>query len=96
MRVLILGGGIGGLTAALSPHAAGIECVVAGSAVGLRPFGGVINLQPHAVRELPELGPGDGLAEIGVPTGFQTRTDRFGGTILALPRGRTSRSAGSR
>ncbi len=31
MRVLIAGAGIGGLTAALSLHAAGIEVVVTGS-----------------------------------------------------------------
>ncbi|WP_031158892.1 flavin-dependent oxidoreductase, partial [Streptosporangium roseum] len=90
MRVLIVGGGIGGLTAALSLHAAGIECVVAESAVELRPLGVGINLQPHAVRELTELGLGDELAELGVPTSFQVYTDRFGGTILALPRGRAA------
>ncbi|WP_440071209.1 flavin-dependent oxidoreductase [Streptosporangium sp. OZ121] len=88
MRVLIIGGGIGGLTTALSLHAAGIDCVIAESAVELRPLGVGINLQPHAVRELTELGVGDELAEIGVPTGSMNFTDRFGGTILSLPRGR--------
>ena len=88
MRVLIIGGGIGGLTTALSLHAAGIDCLVAESALELRPLGVGINLQPHAVRELIELGLGDELAKIGVPTSYQTYTDRFGGTILALPRGR--------
>ncbi|MGV9779543.1 flavin-dependent oxidoreductase [Streptosporangium sp. NPDC003464] len=90
MRVLVIGGGIGGLTAALSLHAAGIECVVAESAAELRPLGVGINIQPHAVRELTELGLGEELAAIGVPTSFQTYTDRFGGTILSLPRGRAA------
>lgn len=88
MRALIVGAGIGGLTTALSLHAAGIECVVADSVAELRPLGVGINIQPHAVRELTELGLAEKLAEIGVPTTFQIYTDRFGGTILSLPRGR--------
>lgn len=58
MRVLIIGGGIGGLTTALSLHAAGIDCEVVESVVEPRPLGVGINLQPHAVRELTELGLG--------------------------------------
>ncbi|MDP9846048.1 flavin-dependent oxidoreductase [Streptosporangium lutulentum] len=88
MRVLIVGGGIGGLTTALSLHAAGVDCLIVESAVELRPLGVGINLQPHAVRELTELGLGDELAKIGVPTTYQTYADRFGGAILSLPRGR--------
>ena len=55
MRVLIAGAGIGGLTAALSLHAVGIEALVIDSATSLRPLGVGINLMPHAVRELTEL-----------------------------------------
>ncbi|GAA4218286.1 2-polyprenyl-6-methoxyphenol hydroxylase-like FAD-dependent oxidoreductase [Streptosporangium album] len=88
MRVLIIGGGIGGLTTALSLHAAGIDCEVVESVVEPRPLGVGINLQPHAVRELTELGLGEALAEIGVPTSHLTYADRFGGAILSLPRGR--------
>ncbi|MFJ2031357.1 flavin-dependent oxidoreductase [Streptosporangium sp. NPDC087985] len=88
MRVLVIGGGIGGLTTALSLHAAGIGCEVVESVVEPRPLGVGINLQPHAVRELTELGLGEALAEIGIPTSYLTYTDRFGGAILALPRGR--------
>lgn len=88
MRVLIIGGGIGGLTTALSLHAAGIDCEVVEAVVEPRPLGVGINLQPHAVRELTELGLGEALAEIGVPTSYLTYTDRFGGAILSLPRGR--------
>ncbi|MFI6508163.1 flavin-dependent oxidoreductase [Streptosporangium sp. NPDC050855] len=90
MRVLIIGGGVGGLTAALSLHAAGIGCAVAESAAELRPLGVGINLQPHAVRELTELGLGDELARLGVPTSSMRFTDRFGGTILSMPRGRAA------
>ncbi|WP_433253444.1 flavin-dependent oxidoreductase [Streptosporangium sp. CA-135522] len=90
MRVVVVGAGIGGLAAALSLHAAGIECLVVDAVTQLRPLGVGINIQPHAVRELTELGLGGELARIGVPTSFQTYTDRFGGTILALPRGRAA------
>ena len=57
MRVIVTGAGIGGLAAALSLHAAGIDATVIDSATSLRPLGVGINLMPHAVRELTELGP---------------------------------------
>lgn len=90
MRAMIVGGGIGGLTAALSLHAAGIECSVVESAAALRPLGVGINLQPHAVRELTELGLGEDLAASGIATSYMTFTDRYGGQILALPRGKAA------
>uniref|UniRef100_UPI0027E37F77 FAD-dependent monooxygenase n=1 Tax=Streptomyces sp. NK08204 TaxID=2873260 RepID=UPI0027E37F77 len=66
--VLIAGAGIGGLTAALSLHAAGIDAVVLESARDIRPLGVGMNLLPHGVRELTELGLGDDLAALGVAT----------------------------
>ena len=48
-----------GSTAALSLHAAGIDAIVIDSAASLRPLGVGINLMPHAVRELTELGLGE-------------------------------------
>nr|BFE84549.1 hypothetical protein GCM10020093_071500 [Planobispora longispora] len=47
MRIVIAGGGIGGLTAALSLHAAGFEdLTVHEAAPELRPLGVGINLLP--------------------------------------------------
>ncbi|MBO2465157.1 flavin-dependent oxidoreductase [Actinomadura violacea] len=88
MRVLIVGAGIGGLTTALSLHEAGVEALVVDSVRRLRPLGVGINLLPHAVRELTELGLGDDLAEIGIPTSEMVHFDRFGGRIWGDPRGR--------
>ncbi|GAA5062782.1 2-polyprenyl-6-methoxyphenol hydroxylase-like FAD-dependent oxidoreductase [Thermocatellispora tengchongensis] len=88
MRVLIIGAGIGGLTAALSLHAAGIDCSVVDSAPELRPLGVGINLQPHAVRELVDLGLGEALEATGIQTSAQVYANRFGNVILTLPRGR--------
>lgn len=69
MRVAIIGGGIGGMALALSLHAAGIEDVgVYEAAPAIRELGVGINLLPHAVRELTELGLLDALAAVGIPT----------------------------
>ncbi|TDD82087.1 flavin-dependent oxidoreductase [Actinomadura darangshiensis] len=88
MRVLIVGAGIGGLTAALSLHEAGVDTLVVDAAARLRPLGVGINLLPHAVRELTELGLGDELAGLGIPTAEMVHFDRYGGRIWADPRGR--------
>jgi len=55
MKVLIIGGGIGGLTTALSLEAAGIDVEVFEQASTIEALGVGINLQPNAVRELTEL-----------------------------------------
>ncbi|MCG0284197.1 FAD-dependent monooxygenase [Streptomyces sp. PSAA01] len=87
MSVLIAGAGIGGLAAALSLHAAGVGTVVVESAREIRPLGVGINLLPHAVRELIELGLGDELAAIGVATAENVYADRFGRRVFTEPRG---------
>lgn len=68
MGVIIIGGGIGGLTAAMSLHAAGIDVEVFEAAADVRPLGVGINVLPHAVRELTELGLQPLLAETGIAT----------------------------
>ena len=88
MRVLIAGAGIAGLTTALSLHAAGIEARLADSAPELKPLGVGINLLPHAVRELIELGLGPALAATGIAASRQAHFDRHGGLIWSEPRGR--------
>jgi 2-polyprenyl-6-methoxyphenol hydroxylase-like FAD-dependent oxidoreductase len=55
-RVIIAGGGIGGLAMALTLDQIGVACVVLESVREMRPLGVGINLQPNAVRELYELG----------------------------------------
>ncbi|MGJ6964378.1 flavin-dependent oxidoreductase [Streptosporangium sp. G11] len=88
MDIVIAGGGIGGLATALSLHAAGFEnLVVHEAAREIRPLGVGINLLPHAVRELTELGLADRLAEIGVATAELAYFDRYGTAIWSEPRG---------
>ena len=63
MNVVVIGGGIGGLSLALSLHQAGIAVRVYEAVTDLAPLGVGINLQPTAVRELTELELGDALRE---------------------------------
>ena len=88
MRIIIAGAGIAGLTTALSLHAAGLDAQIVESASELRPLGVGINVPPHAVRELTELGLGDELAATGIETSEQAHFDRFGSLIWREPRGR--------
>ncbi len=87
MKVVVIGAGIGGLTTALSLHAAGIECDVFESVAQIRPLGLGINLQPNAVRELIELGLGDALAEVGIATSTLAYYNKHGQKIWSEPRG---------
>jgi 5-methylphenazine-1-carboxylate 1-monooxygenase len=87
MRVIVIGGGIGGLATALALHAAGIGAEVFEAAAEVRPLGVGINLQPHAVRELTELGLGDRLAATGVATRELVYANRFGQVIWREDRG---------
>lgn len=87
MKVIIVGGGIGGLTAALSLFEAGIETVVFEAARRVDALGLGINLQPNAVRELTELGLADRIASIGWPIEELAFYNRHGQRIWAEPRG---------
>ncbi|MDQ4103106.1 MAG: flavin-dependent oxidoreductase [Actinomycetota bacterium] len=87
MNVLIVGAGLGGLSAALSLHAAGIEVRVVDAAHELRAVGVGINILPHATRELVELGLAGELAATGIPTQELIYHDRFGSRIWVEPRG---------
>lgn len=90
MHALIIGGGIGGLTAALSLHAAGISCRVYEAAAAIQPLGVGINVLPHAVRELTELGLADRLAASAIPTAELVYANRHGQQIWQEPRGKAA------
>ena len=86
--VLIIGGGIGGLALALSLHQAGVSCRVLESAPEIRPLGVGINLLPHAMRELSELGLQDRLAARAIETRTLAYYSRHGQPIISDTRGR--------
>ena len=85
--VLIAGGGIGGLTAALTLHARGIRSTVLERASHLRPLGVGINLLPHAVSELYALGLGDELSKVAVAPASISYYDTEGTLLFREPRG---------
>jgi len=86
--VLIVGGGIGGLTLALSCHQAGISCRVCEAAPEIQPLGVGINLLPHGMRELSELGLADRLAATAIETRTLAYYSRYGTPIISDLRGR--------
>src|SRR5688572_16165647 len=88
MQVLPIWGGIGGLCLALSLHQAGIACRVFEAAPAIKPLGVGINLLPHGMRELTELGLQEKLARIAVETQELRFYNRFGQFIFREPRGR--------
>jgi 2-polyprenyl-6-methoxyphenol hydroxylase-like FAD-dependent oxidoreductase len=87
MKVLVVGGGIGGLAMALSLHQAGIAARVYEAVPNLSPLGVGINLQPTAVRELTELGLGEELARTGIATHELRLCNKLGQLIWREKRG---------
>ncbi|MEO8838784.1 MAG: FAD-dependent monooxygenase, partial [Herbaspirillum sp.] len=87
MKVAVMGAGIGGLTLALMLHQRGIE-VELWEAVGqMRPLGVGINLLPHAVKELTELGLQETLAASAIATSTLAYYNKFGQPIWSEARG---------
>lgn len=90
-KVIIAGGGIGGLAAALTLHQIGVPCVVYEAAREMRPLGVGINLQPNAVRELLDLGITEAdLDGVGLPAKEWALVGLNGNDIYAEPRGKAA------
>jgi 2-polyprenyl-6-methoxyphenol hydroxylase-like FAD-dependent oxidoreductase len=87
MHVLIAGGGIGGLAAALSLHAAGIGCTVFEQVQQPRELGVGINTLPHAIKELAALGLLPALDSAGIRTRELIYANRFGQVVWRELRG---------
>jgi salicylate hydroxylase len=89
-KVAVIGGGIGGLGAALSLFRAGFDVHVFEQARALREVGAGIQVSPNASRVLHGLGLGDPLAKLGVrPFAFQFRSWDDGRTVVKTPLGDT-------
>ncbi len=86
----MVGGGIGGLTAALSLHAIGLEVEVFESVARIEALGVGINLLPHAVRELDALGLLPALEARAVAPQRLVYLTKRGERIWDEPRGRAA------
>jgi salicylate hydroxylase len=88
LSVAIIGGGIGGLAAALSLHQAGLEVHVYEQAAAVSEIGAGIQVSPNASRVLFGLGLEDELAAMGVrPLAMHQRRWDDGRTLLRAPLG---------
>ncbi|WP_380280226.1 FAD-dependent monooxygenase [Kitasatospora purpeofusca] len=66
-RAVVIGGGIGGLAAALALHRRGVPVTVHERAASLEPVGAGLALAPNALRALDRLGIGDRLRALALP-----------------------------
>ncbi|RZL36940.1 MAG: flavin-dependent oxidoreductase [Rubrivivax sp.] len=87
MDILIAGGGIGGLTAALALQARGHSVTVLEAVREPKPLGVGINLLPHAVGVLDELGLLPALRGMAVETSALVFANKHGQAIHRDPRG---------
>jgi salicylate hydroxylase len=88
-KVLIAGGGIGGLTAALALKLRGIDSLLFEQAAAFREVGAGIQLSCNATRVLTALGVGEALARIAVyPQGRDYRAWDSGERLFWTPLGK--------
>ena len=87
MDIVVAGGGIGGLTTALTLSRLGHRVTVLESARSVQPLGVGINLLPHAVEVLAGLGLLPELRAMAVETGALVFANRHGQTIYRDARG---------
>ena len=86
--VLIAGGGIGGMSLALTLHQIGVPCIVFEAVPNLQPLGVGLNLQPNAVRELYDLGFTDRVLDtVGIQAREWVLVGRNGRDVYSEPRG---------
>jgi len=88
MDVIVIGGGIGGLTLALMLKQAGRSVRVYEIAPEIRPVGVGVSLLPHSTRELASIGLLDELAKVAITTKDSCFFTRFGEFVYREPSGR--------
>ncbi|CAL9582598.1 Aurachin C monooxygenase_isomerase [Streptomyces sp. enrichment culture] len=101
-HVVVIGGGIGGLTAAAALHLRGCRITVLERARSLRPAGAAISLAPNSLRALDVIGVGEKVRDLAAWQGdgglrtpggrwlsrssARAAAERFGGPLVLLHR----------
>src|SRR5579871_77722 len=88
MDILVIGGGIAGLTFALAMHQRGMTCRVYESAPEIKELGVGITLLPHATREFAGLGLEERLRAVAIENRESVFFNRYGQYIYREPRGK--------
>ena len=88
MSILVIGGGIAGLSFALALDRRGLSCHVYESAPEVKELGVGITLLPHAMREFTELGVEERLRAVGIENRESVFFNRYGQFIYREPRGK--------
>lgn len=84
---IVVGGGIGGLVTALKLHRVGVSVRLFESVETIKALGVGINLLPHAVRVLTEVGVAEELEKTGLQTAELIYFNKFGQKIWQEDRG---------
>ena len=90
LEVVIVGAGIGGCALALALQQLGIRSRLLEAKAEIKPLGVGLNLLPHAIRDLAQLGLEDQLAGKGVLTQQLCFYTGKGQRIYSEPRGRAA------
>ncbi len=88
--IIVIGGGICGLSLALSLHQRGISCRVFERAPEITELGVGITLLPHGMREFTAFGLGEALLHAGIENRRSSFFNRFGQLIYQEPRGKSA------
>jgi salicylate hydroxylase len=82
IRAAIVGGGIGGLSAACSLARRGIDVTVFEQAAALGEVGAGVFIFPNSLRQLERMGLGEALAAVGAKVGEGSQYCRMDGTVV--------------
>jgi 2-polyprenyl-6-methoxyphenol hydroxylase-like FAD-dependent oxidoreductase len=82
LRAAIVGGGIGGLSAACSLRRRGVDVMVFEQSEALGEIGAGLTIFPNSLRQLERMGLGEALAAVGARIGDGSQYCRADGTVV--------------
>ena len=82
MKAIVIGAGIGGMSAAVALEKAGIDCTVFEAVKEIKPVGAAISIWPNGVKCMQHLGMGDIIETYGGPMRFMAYKDHRRGDTL--------------